>query len=971
MSNFNDDAPSGTPPRRPRRKPRPEGLPSGPNRGTSARARREAVDETPAAATVTPAAAALVREFAAEQPFPLDPFQLEACGYLADGHSVLVAAPTGTGKTVVAELAIWLARRAGQRAIYTAPLKALSNQKFRDLRERYGEGQVGLLTGDIVEHPRAPIVVMTTEIYRNMLLEGLRAGADLTRAEATDQPRGLATRRAPAVSRVGRAAPLSEEPTPADDVAALARSAALDEELSTVACVIFDELHYLSEPQRGPVWEEAIIHSPTHIQLVGLSATVSNAGELRRWIEMVHGSTQLVFTTARAVPLEHYFYFDGALQLAQNAEGQRVARFPGVGGEAKLARRQARWRRYVSAEEQAPSSLAQSIMEATRGPRSAPRTDRDGHDGTRFEGRGASRRGSPALGASHRGRGEAATEGPAGAVAPAQGEAPGAPSGPSPQRQAPEPGEVLAALRRSELLPCLYFFPGRRAVEVAAEGAKGHLLVSPEDRTRLTAEVKEWVDALPSDDRKLDQVQRLAALLPRGLAFHHAGLLPGLKVMVETLFQRGELKAVFATDTLALGINMPARSVALGSLSKFDGVQMRLLTPNEYQQLTGRAGRRGIDVRGAAVIPYSPWEPFEETFALLTAPLLPVTSAFTVRYNSVLNLWTPHHPERLRLAVAASFREFQRRATRHVEHGLSRAGTRGERARATRPGEQVERYRLSHAAAAELDGTIYVLRHLGYIGREDELTVKGRLLRAIFHPAGMVLTELMINGAFEGLNAAEVAEVISWFTFDDDRPLRNIDQLSQRLLQARRDVYNALRDVLGAESEEGLQLSPGIVESFHGVALSWHRGYSLGGLLRRIDLAEGDLLVTLNQTIDLLQQVHGAASQVLDAPDLWREVRTESRFGRWIATVRERLEQLRPLLDEGWRGMLRGSVAQSRAIPSMVAAAAPDLPPIPMAEDEDTELMRSDRVEEGMSPTETSDEAEGTGQSPAEGPDTP
>ena len=913
--------------------------------------------EVPPPMPPSPEAVALVHEFAAEQPFPLDPFQVEACEYLADGRSVLVAAPTGTGKTVVAELAIWLARRAGKRAIYTAPLKALSNQKFRDLRARYGEGQVGLLTGDIVEHPRAPIVVMTTEIYRNMLLEGLRAGATLSPADEAEQFLAPVVRRAALHSRAARASQESGDAAPADDVAALARSAALDEELSTVTCVIFDELHYLSEPQRGPVWEEAIIHSPPHVQLVGLSATVSNAGELRRWIEAVHGPTELVFTTARAVPLEHYFFVDGALHLVQNAAGRRVAHFPGIGGEAKLARRQARWRRYVSEDEDEQASYRplRDLLARRQG---------GGDDGPHAPGSEASQAAPP-----QRGQGGDDSAGVTGA-APSGGRsltAPGAQpagmqegeaAGPL-RRQAPEPGEVLTALRQAELLPCLYFFPGRRAVETAAEGAKGHLLVSPEDRARLAAEVKEWVDALPADDRKLDQVQRLAALLPRGLAFHHAGLLPGLKVMVETLFQRGELKAVFATDTLALGINMPARSVALGSLSKFDGVQMRLLTPNEYQQLTGRAGRRGIDVRGAAVIPYSPWESFEEAFALLTAPLLPVTSAFTVRYNSVLNLWTPHHPERLRLAVAASFREFQRRAARHVEHGVSRSGQRGVGASGGRPHAEVEapagRYRLSRAAAAELEGTIYVLRHLGYIGRDDELTVKGRLLRAIFHPAGMVLTELMVNGTFEDLNAAEVAEVISWFTFDDDRPLRNYDQLSQRLLQARREVYNALRDVLGVESEESLQLSPGIVESFHGVALSWHRGYSLGGLLRRVDLAEGDLLVTLNQTIDLLQQVQGAIGQVLDARDLWLDVNPDTRFGRWMGSIRERLERLRPLVDAGWRGMLRGSVAQSRAIPSMAAATAPhapDLPPIPMAEDEDPEMARSDRVELGTPPGE-------------------
>lgn len=905
--------------RRPRRKARDEGR-QPTERATSARPRKQggrrereakraqAPTEEPAYAP-SPEAVALVEEFASQQPFPLDPFQVEAAHHLADGRSVLVAAPTGTGKTVVAEVGIWLARRTGQRAIYTAPLKALSNQKFRDLRAYYGEGQVGLLTGDIVEHPRAPIVVMTTEIYRNMLLEGVRA-AQLAPGEEALQLLAPLARRVPEAAATA---------APADDVAELARSAALDEQLSTVGCVIFDELHYLSDPQRGPVWEEAIIHSPAHVQLVGLSATVSNADELRRWIESVHGPTALVFTTERAVPLEHYFYFEDKLHLVQNAAGQRLARFPGVGGEAKLARQRARWRRYVSPaqEEDEPGARITIGGKPWRGRR---------EDGTPSPDAGTP---PPSVGASG---GRPAAE----------------PEEPTP-RPAPEAGEILTALRDAGLLPSLYFLPGRRAVETAAESAKSHLLVSPEDRARLHTEVQEWVQALPADDRKLDQVQRLAALLPRGLAFHHAGLLPGLKVMVETLFQRGELKAVFATDTLALGINMPARSVTLGSLSKFDGTQMRLLTPNEYQQLTGRAGRRGMDAMGAAVIPYSPWDPFEEAFAALTAPLLPVTSAFTIRYNSVLNLWSPGDPERLRMAVAASFREFQRRHGRGIEYGISRRGYRGQSAR----GETAGRFRLSRAAAAELEGVVYVLRYLGYIGKDDELTVKGRLLRAIFHPVGILLTELIVSGALDGLTPPELAEVVSWFTFDDDRPLRNYDQLSQRLQDARREVYNTLRDVLGVESEEGLALSPGIVESFHGVALSWHRGYSLGGLLRQIDLAEGDLLVSLNQTIDLLQQVQGAVGQTLDAKDIWRSAAKDTRFGRWLAGLRERLETLRPLLDAAWRGMLRGSVAQSRAIPSMVAGPpAPDLPPIPMAEDEDPELARSDRVDMETPPAE-------------------
>ena len=843
-----------------------------------------------------PEAQAMVELFSADWPFTLDPFQIDAALHLARGRSVLVAAPTGTGKTIVAEFGIWRARRSGLRAIYTTPLKALSNQKFRDLRQRYGERSVGLLTGDVVENPGAPIVVMTTEIYRNMLLEGCRA-ASLTPTEEADELMGHMTEGAAGSHQAapqGRDSTKQESIVAADDVAELARRAVLDEELSTVGCVVFDELHYLSDPGRGPVWEEAIIHSPRHITLVGLSATVSNADELRRWIKHVHGPTALVFHKERSVPLEHYYFLDSHLHLVQNAAGKRVERFPRVGGEAKLARLRGEKGQVLQINAGLPQEPSQDQPEQPR------------------------------------------------------------------QRQAPEAGETLSALRDAELLPCIYFLPGRRAVEVAAESARSHLLIDSEDRTRLHLEVQQWLAQLPSEDQKLDQVQRLAALLPRGLAFHHAGLLPALKVLVETLFQRGELRAVFATDTLALGVNMPARSVVLGSLSKFDGTQMRLLTPNEYQQLTGRAGRRGMDAKGAAIIPYSPWDAFEPAFTTLTGPLLPVISAFTIRYNTVLNLWRAGDPHRLRTALAASLREFQRYdgyrqpsgkgETRHGAGSARSSGGRGNKSRTASP------YQLSRATAAELEGTISVLRDLHFIDQDDELSVKGRLLRALFHPAGAILTELLVSGALDGLTAPELAEATSWFTFDDDRSLRNTNYLSQRLIQLRREIQNARKRVVTIELREGLAPSPGIVDNFHGVALNWHRGFSLGGLLRRIDLAEGDLLVTLNQTIDLLQQVQGAVGQALDARDLWRHRGEETRYGRYLTELYARLGRLRPTLDKAWRDMLRGSVAQSRAIPSMTAPLLPTprpagvesdfFPPLPMAEDEEPDLARQDRVSE-------------------------
>jgi ATP-dependent RNA helicase HelY len=803
-----------------------------------------------------------------------------------------------THNTVVAEFAIWLMRRQNQRAIYTAPVKALSNQKFRDLRARHGDEAVGLLTGDIVENPTAPILVMTTEIYRNMLLEGFRAARQIPadtaepRVEAAPSTRPTGRTHTRGGRAPGEVEALPDERLEAADVAELARRSRLDEDLSGVGCVIFDELHFLSDPERGPVWEEAIIHSPAHVLFVGLSATVTNADELRAWIEQVHGPMALVFHDERAVPLEHYYFLDNTLYLVQNAEGRRVERFPGVGGEAKLARMRNRARRFTFAGDEREVTSRQGAQPGTSGT-------------------GVGARATPA-GDAEGGAGE--DEGPQ-------------------ERQAPEPSEILTALREAQLLPCLYFLPGRKAVETAAMGAAGHLLVSPQQKARLHAEVQEWVRALPSEDQKLDQVHRLAALLPRGLGFHHAGLLPALKVMVETLFARGDLYAVFATDTLALGINMPARCVVVGSLSKFDGTQMRLLTPNEYQQLTGRAGRRGMDVRGSAVIPYSPWDAFEPAFKALTAPLLPVTSAFAIRYNTVLNLWRPHDLTRLRRAVASSLREFQRHGRRQL-----RGEEWYERTTGGKASKRARDHGLSRRAAEELNAAVYVLRYLDYIGEDDELSVRGRLLRAIFHGSGLIVAELLLSGALDELGPAEVAEVMSWFTYDSDR-LRNLQSLSQRMQGVRRALWRVQRNVQTMESDYDLVVSPGIVESFHSVALNWWRGTTLGGLLRKVDLAEGDLLVILNQTIDLLQQVQSAVGQTLDARDLWQAVGRSSREAREAEQLRARLVRLRPVLSAAWHGMLRGSVALSRALPSMTS------PALAMAEDEDPAEVRLDRLE--------------------------
>src|SRR5947209_14217358 len=385
-----------------------------------------------------------IQTFVARYPFPLDAFQLEAIAELAQGQSVMVAAPTGTGKTLVAEFAIWLAQQRNQRVIYTTPLKALSNQKYRDLREIYGYDSVGLVTGDIVEHSRASVVIMTTEVYRNMLLEeGGERFAD-----------------------GGNAIPSS---------------------LADVGFVVFDELHYLSDIGRGPVWEEAIICSPPHVQLVGLSATVSNAEDLASWISRVHRPISLIVHEQRAVPLEHYYFLDNKLHLVQDAEGNRVERFPNVGGEARMARLAGRNRTYTFGDDEDDEG----------------RWDEDNEESNKKKRRAAR-------------AANAAGEDSTSTISRAK-EDQGSDSQRQVERRTPEASEILTALRDADLLPCLYFLPGRKVVEEAAMSASLHLFTTPEEQELIKEEVGVWLEQLPKEDRSLQQVYALAELLPRGL----------------------------------------------------------------------------------------------------------------------------------------------------------------------------------------------------------------------------------------------------------------------------------------------------------------------------------------------------------------------------------------------------------------------------------------------------------------------
>ncbi|MDR2378379.1 MAG: DEAD/DEAH box helicase, partial [Bifidobacteriaceae bacterium] len=505
--------------------------------------------------------------FAAGLGFPLDPYQREACLGLAAGESVLVAAPTGAGKTVVALFGIDQAlgvepglgldpagggppaaaaappvrARPGsrRRAFYTTPIKALSNQKFRELSARYGQDSVGLLTGDQSIRPDAPVVVMTTEVLRNMLYAD--AGA-----------------------------------------------------LASLALVVLDEVHYLADRFRGPVWEEVLIQLPQSVQVVALSATVSNAEEFGEWLSVVRGVVRVVVCDIRPVPL---------WQHVLTEEGLKDLYAPTAGGRQS-------------------TSLNPELALIGQRPAGRPR----------------------------RGRPGAARPGPV----------PGGRGGGLKARTLPR-FAVVEALDREALLPAIYFVFSRAGCQAAAEQCRsaGLVLTDQREARQIRRVLERRALALAPGDLGVIAFGDFLAGATAGFAPHHAGMLPLFKEAVEELFQAGLLKVVFATETLALGINMPARTVVIDRLDKWDGVAHADLTPGEYTQLTGRAGRRGIDVEGHAVAVAGPRLAPAKVVPLASKRTYPLRSAFRPTYNMAVNLTGRLGGEQARQVLGLSFAQFQ------------------------------------------------------------------------------------------------------------------------------------------------------------------------------------------------------------------------------------------------------------------------------------------------------------------------
>jgi ATP-dependent RNA helicase HelY len=660
------------------------------------------------------------RALAASRPYQLDRFQEEAMDVLDSGRSVLVAAPTGAGKTVVAEYAIHLARAARRRAFYTTPLKALSNQKYGDFAAMLGRDAAGLLTGDNSVNPHAPVVVMTTEVLRNMVYA---------------QP----------------------------------------ESLDGLAYVILDEVHYLEDRYRGAVWEEVILNAPRHVVLVCLSATISNAEQLAGWIASARGAAGAVIEERRPVPLNH-------LYAVGDRSAERLHLMP----------------TFVDGR---PNAEALALDQRAR---SAPR------------GGGWQRR---------------------------------------TRQRLHKPGRIdlVERLDDEELLPAIWFVFSRAGCDDAmrhcVEG--GVRLSGPEERRSARAIAEAHVEALSDDDLRVLGYSRFVAGLEAGIATHHAGMVPPFKEAVEACFAQSLVKVVFATETLALGINMPARSVVVEQLSKFNGETHEDLTPGEYTQLTGRAGRRGIDAVGFAVATYSPYHSFAEIASLASARSRALRSSFRPTYNMAVNL----------------VRRLPRReAYQLVESSFAQ-------------------YLSTSSLAKQLDAVLKVLRRRRYLDGWA-LTPAGELLAGIYHDTDLLVAETARAGLLDGLDPPSMAALVSVFTHESRRgDIAALEMPSAKLAKRFAAIEELATAIRVDERAARLPVLRALDPTFAGLAAAWARGEDLGRLLspRRQGRHAGELTVmtggdfvrSVKQLIDLLRQIE--------------TVLGDSRSGRTAGAAADRL----------------------------------------------------------------------------------
>ena len=664
--------------------------------------------------------------------FVLDEFQRRAIEHLDSGRSVLVSAPTGSGKTVVADHAVDSALAAGRRAFYTTPIKALSNQKYRDLCRRLGPARVGLLTGDNVIAGDADAVVMTTEVLRNMLYAG-----------------------------------------------------AVDDRLGAV---VLDEVHYLEDPYRGPVWEEVILHLPSAVALVCLSATVSNHREVGDWLNRVHGPTAVVAETRRPVPLTNLY-----------AVGRRR------------------------------SDAVQLVPTFADG--------RPNPQGSRFD--------APASSGGRRGPGRPVGGGRRG---------PGRPVGRTQRRGAlwrpPRRIDLLAELDERGLLPVIWFVFSRKGCDQAAArlARDGARYTGDAEAARIDEIVEARLANLDPADLAPLGTQRWADQLRSGIAAHHAGMLPVFKETVEHCFAEGLVPVVFATETLALGVNMPARSVVIDKPTKYDGQRIAPLSASQYTQFTGRAGRRGIDDRGWAVVLWSDGCTFSDVAALAASRSFELRSAFRPTYNMVAGLLGRMPVDAARDLLGRSFAQHQADASSsHVN------------------------------LARRFDAVASVLRTRGHLDGWA-LTASGSLVSRIFHEADLAVAEALHNELLDGLSPPELASVLSAFTYGHRSPGPRPDVWipSAAAYRRLRSIGAQLDDLHRTEQRFGVNPTRPLETGFAAAAHRWASGESFEALLDE-GFSGGDFVRNLKLVIDLCRRIAAVAPNLDTASVARRTVQALNR----------------------------------------------------------------------------------------------
>jgi len=740
--------------------------------------------------------------------FPFDDFQIQACHAVEDGKGVLVAAPTGAGKTVVGEFAAFSALARGKKCFYTTPIKALSNQKFAEFSSKFGENRVGLLTGDTNINSEADILVMTTEVLRNMLY-------------------------------------------------------ANSSTLTNLGCVVMDEVHYLADKFRGAVWEEVLIHLMESVQVISLSATVSNAEEFGEWLGEVRGTTEIIVSEHRPIPLyQHVLIGNRMVDLFSQ---------PGKVNPEIL-------------------SLEREAMRKVRVPRH--RREQWGAQESRLS-----------------------------------------------------RAEIIEKLQRENMLPAITFIFSRLGCDSAVKQCliSNIKLTTTEEREEIVQTAQRYTSNLAEEDLEVLGYREWITALERGIAAHHAGLLPSFKGAVEELFQRGLVKAVFATETLALGINMPARTVVLEKLTKWNGESHVPITPGEYTQLTGRAGRRGIDIEGNALVQWSPTVDSATAAGLASTRTYPLRSSFTPTYNMAINLISRFGRERARGSLESSFAQFQadravvglvkqikkndlaakdlftsaechlgdfteyarlRNEIKELEKLLSKRDGRKtfdnrQRAHMENELEGLRRSLRSHSChtcndreaharfaeramrlhresdglrdrvdnrtaviARTFDRICDVLTHLGYIAEEKPLP-QGKILSKIYAESDLLLTESIRTGALDNLSATELLSVVSAMIFQS----RSSELLAPKM--PHQNVANSLAQIthLWAKLEEienrfGVKTQKEPDFGFAYVSYRWAQGNSLSSVLKGSDMSVGDFVRSTKQLMDLLTQI-GVASESL------------------------------------------------------------------------------------------------------------